>query len=219
MLQSTGEMFYNPYKEYKKSQTAKLSEEAGDGSSGSTPSVNRSNSDPFQTAANMAGATLQGFGKFSATYFRGVIVDIPHAAAEGFRRAPQLYGEKPKEYGTVHDWKSGAIVGGKNFVGGMTTGVTGMIKHPLKGWIEEGPEGAKKGLIKGALGMATNMPSGKSVLSFHENDISSNGLVSSWYWTCGLPVPWYLKKHRISLQNEDTQSYCCCTASRGICSH
>ncbi|CEJ59350.1 hypothetical protein PMG11_07978 [Penicillium brasilianum] len=158
MLQSTGEMFYNPYKEYKKSQTAKLSE-AEDGSSGSTASVNRSNSDPFQTAANMAGATLQGFGKFSATYFRGVIVDIPHAAAEGFRRAPQLYGEKPKEYGTVHDWKSGAIVGGKNFVGGMTTGVTGMIKHPLKGLIEEGSEGAKKGLIKGALGMATNMPS------------------------------------------------------------
>jgi hypothetical protein len=159
MLQSTGEMFYNPYKEYKKSRGGKASE--GD-SSGSAPPVNRSNSDPFQTAANMAGATLQGFGKFSATYFRGVIVDIPHAAAEGFRRAPQLYGEKPKEYGTVHDWKSGAIVGGKNFVGGMTTGVTGMVKHPLEGWIEEGREGAMKGLAKGALGMATNMPSGKS---------------------------------------------------------
>lgn len=163
MLQSTGEMFYNPYKEFKKSRTGKLSEAD---SSGSTPSVNRSNSDPFQTAANMAGATLQGFGKFSATYFRGVIVDIPHAAAEGFRRAPQLYGEKPKEYGNVHDWKSGAIVGGKNFVGGMTTGITGMIKHPIKGFIEEGREGAMKGLARGALGMATNMPSGESALFF-----------------------------------------------------
>jgi hypothetical protein len=161
MLQSTGEMFYNPYKEFKKSRTGKLSETD---SSGSTPSVNRSNSDPFQTAANMAGATLQGFGKFSATYFRGMIVDIPHAAAEGFRRAPQLYGEKPKEYGNVLDWKSGAIVGGKNFVGGMTTGITGMIKHPIKGFIEEGREGAMKGLARGALGMATNMPSGKSLL-------------------------------------------------------
>jgi hypothetical protein len=161
MLQSTGEMFYNPYKEFKKSRTGKLSDAD---SSGSTPSVNRSNSDAFETAANMAGATLQGFGKFSATYFRGVIVDIPHAAAEGFRRAPQLYGEKPKEYGTVHDWKSGAIVGGKNFVGGMTTGITGMIKHPIKGFIEEGREGAMKGLARGALGMATNMPSGKSAL-------------------------------------------------------
>lgn len=171
MLQSTGEMFYNPYKEYKKSRTPKPSE---DDPSGSTPSLNRSNSDAFQTAANMAGATLQGFGKFSATYFRGVIVDIPHAAAEGFRRAPQLYGEKPKEYGTVHDWKSGAIVGGKNFVGGMTTGVTGMIKHPLKGFIEEGREGAMRGLAKGALGMATNMPSGKLVL-FLDNEFSSNG--------------------------------------------
>lgn len=174
MLQSTGEMFYNPYKEYQRSRESKVS---GGDSSGLRPSTERSNSDAFVTAANMAGATLQGFGKFSTTYFRGVIVDIPHAAAEGFRRAPQLYGEKPKEYGNVHDWKSGAIVGGKNFVGGMTTGITGMIKHPMKGFIEEGPEGAMKGLARGALGMATNMPSGKLGFADRGNELRfTNGL-------------------------------------------
>lgn len=112
----------------------------------------------------MVGATLHGFGKFSANYFRGVVVDIPHAAAEGFRRAPQLYGEKPKDYGTVHDWKSGAKVGGKNFVGGMTGGVTGLITHPVKGAMEGGTRGAVKGLAKGTMGMATKMPSGESFL-------------------------------------------------------
>lgn len=109
----------------------------------------------------MVGATLQGFGKFSATYLRGVIVDIPHAAAEGFRRAPRLYGEKPKEYGTVSDWKSGIKVGGKNFVGGMTSGVTGMITHPLEGLLDDGSSGALRGLARGAMGMATKMPSGE----------------------------------------------------------
>lgn len=110
----------------------------------------------------MAGATLQGFGKFSATYFRGVIVDIPHAAAEGFRRAPRLYGEQPKEYGTVKDWKSGVKVGGRNFVGGMTSGVAGMFKEPLKGAIADGKSGAVRGVARGAMGMATKMPSGES---------------------------------------------------------
>ncbi|KAJ5669618.1 Sterol 3-beta-glucosyltransferase [Penicillium macrosclerotiorum] len=190
MLQSTGEMFYNPYKEFKRGRakdstqrstndTPRSSSSTGSGSitSGTMsnkgshleksgrPPMNRSQSsreqDGFQTAGNMVGATLQGFGKFSATYLRGVIVDIPHAAAEGFRRAPQLYGEKPKDYGTVQDWKSGFKVGGKNFVGGMTSGVTGMFTHPMKGAIDEGSAGAVKGLARGALGMATKMPSGE----------------------------------------------------------
>ncbi|KAJ5176202.1 Sterol 3-beta-glucosyltransferase [Penicillium canariense] len=176
MLQSTGEMFYNPYKEFKRSRTGRLSE---GGSSSSQAFMNSPRSDqsqsPFETAGNMAGATLQGFGKFSATYLRGVIVDIPHAAAEGFRRAPQLYGEKPKDYGHVHDWKSGAIVGGKNFVGGMTSGVAGMFTHPLKGLMEEGSAGAVKGLARGAMGMATKMPSaGIGLMAYPFHGISKS---------------------------------------------
>lgn len=163
MAKSTGEMFYNPYKEFKRSR--RPSEGPSCNTPGSNPPLSqpqatRSNSDPFETAGNMAGAGLKGFGKFSGTYLRGVIVDIPHAAAEGFRRAPQLHGETPKDYGTVHDWKSGIAVGGKNFVGGMTGGVTGLLTQPLKGFAENGKDGAMKGLAKGALGMATKMPSG-----------------------------------------------------------
>lgn len=177
MAKSTGEMFYNPYKEFKRSLKPP---EGGSGSpstsrSGSSAGMQSSNSlasrstgdqrpDPFDTAGNMAGAGLKAFGKYSGSYFRGVVVDIPHAAAEGFRRAPQLYGEKPKDHGRVHDWKSGFAVGGKNFVGGMAGGVSDIVKHPLKGYVEEGGPGATKGLAKGVMGLATKMPSGECFL-------------------------------------------------------
>lgn len=156
MAKSTGEMFYNPYKEFKRSRSAQAESSSQPGSK----SIEQRH-DSFGTAGKMAGAGLQGFGKFSGTYLRGVIVDIPHAAAEGFRRAPQLYGEKPKEYGHVSDWKSGVKVGGKNFVGGMAGGVAGMFTEPLKGALDGGKDGAIKGLTRGALGMATKMPSGE----------------------------------------------------------
>ncbi|KAJ5569933.1 Sterol 3-beta-glucosyltransferase [Penicillium hispanicum] len=187
MLRSTGEIFTGPYRELQRgrsrpsagslqdltrstssdisgSRTNKTGLDDQTQPQGSRQPIRRSQSeyqrqDPFETAGNMAGAAVTGFGKFSATYFRGVIVDIPHAAAEGFRRAPQLYGEKVKDYGTVHDWKSGVAVGGKNFVGGMTNGVTGLFSKPLKGLAEEGTPGAVKGLARGTLGLATKMPS------------------------------------------------------------
>lgn len=119
----------------------------------------------------MAGASLNSFGKFTTGYFKGVLVDIPTAAADGFRHVSQVYGDKPKDYGTVTDWKSGAKVGSKNFVGGMKEGITGLIKHPWKGYQEDGREGALRGLAKGAIGLATKAPSGKPIilLGFHDN--------------------------------------------------
>ncbi|KAF9886851.1 hypothetical protein FE257_010974 [Aspergillus nanangensis] len=187
MMKSTGEMFYNPYKEFQRGRRAGKSSEdrrviggagrpptrSSTSSLSTQPSTQQqqqssmrrsSNSseqsqNPFTTAGHMAGGALQGVGKFYGNYLRGVMIDIPHAAAEGFRRAPQLYGETPKDYGTVHDWRSGAIVGGKNFVGGMTGGVAGFFTKPLKGAMEEGAPGAIKGFARGTLGLATKMPS------------------------------------------------------------
>jgi hypothetical protein len=104
---------------------------------------------------------MKGFGKFTGSYFKGVIVDIPHATAEGFRQVPRLYGEEPKDYGGVQDWKSGAIVGGRNFVDGMTDGFTGLFTQPVNGAKEEGALGAVKGFAKGTIGLATKVPSGR----------------------------------------------------------
>jgi hypothetical protein len=109
---------------------------------------------------------MKGFGKFTGSYFKGVIVDIPHATAEGFRQVPRLYGETPKDYGGVQDWKSGAIVGGRNFVDGMTDGFTGLFTQPVNGAKEEGALGAVKGFAKGTAGLATKVPSGKQLSQF-----------------------------------------------------
>lgn len=117
----------------------------------------------LSVAGSMAGATMKGFGKFTGSYFKGVVVDIPHAAAEGFRQVPRLYGETPKDYGAIQGWKSGAIMGGRNFVDGMSDGFSGFFTQPVNGARDEGALGAVKGFAKGTIGLATKVPSGKQL--------------------------------------------------------
>ncbi|KXG52090.1 Glycosyl transferase, family 28 [Penicillium griseofulvum] len=189
MLLSTAEMIYNPYKEYKRGRSPTPSAGDSQAmalpsrSSSREPSSTRisaadtnlhncqlSSVEPMgetgdkrrnglYVAGSMAGATMKGFGKFTGSYFKGVVVDIPHAAAEGFRQVPRLYGETPKDYGVVQDWKSGAIVGGRNFVDGMTDGFSGLYTQPVNGAKEEGALGAVKGFAKGTIGLAAKVPS------------------------------------------------------------
>ena len=45
--------------------------------------------------------------------FKGGMVDIPLALAEGFRNTPRLWGEKVKEQRPITGWKSGSAVAGK----------------------------------------------------------------------------------------------------------
>lgn len=185
MLQSSAKMLYNPYKELVNSRSPKPSHPSsptglGRSTTGlllhdkisippshfsSDRQVVEQGKNPLIVAGNMAGATLKGFGKFTSTYFKGVVVDIPHAAAEGFRQVPRLYGEKPKDYGEVRDWKSGALMGGKNFVDGMTDGLIGIFTQPIKRAREERALGAAKGFAKGTIGLATKVPSGMSRFS------------------------------------------------------
>ncbi|KAJ5775078.1 uncharacterized protein N7511_000089 [Penicillium nucicola] len=169
MLRSTTGMVTNPYQEYKRRHPVVSSPSltlSGTQPSSSTSSISSSSrqsdkrsGNPASTAVSMAGAFLGGFGKFTGTYFKGVVVDIPHAAAEGFRQVPRLYGEEPKDYGNIEGWKSGAVFGGRNFVDGMTDGFKGLVMEPIKGAKEEGALGAVKGIAKGTIGFATKIPS------------------------------------------------------------
>ncbi|KAF7118656.1 hypothetical protein CNMCM5793_008194 [Aspergillus hiratsukae] len=145
LLKNTTNMFYKPYKELAHNRT-KVSSDGEE-------------RHPAATAGAMAGQFAKSIGQFMATYTRGAMVDIPHAAAEGFRQVPRLYGEQPKDYGAVQDWKSGATVGGKNFVDGMLEGVSGLVTQPIKGGKEEGALGVVKGLAKGTAGFMTKIPS------------------------------------------------------------
>ncbi|KAJ5677831.1 UDP-glucuronosyl/UDP-glucosyltransferase [Penicillium maclennaniae] len=157
MVHSACELVYSPYREYTRGRSPKPSDMS---QPSLDPSVNGTESQAgIITAGKMVGATLQSFGQFTGTYFKGVVVDIPHAAAEGFRQIPQLYGEKPKEYKPIKDWQSGAIFAGRNFVDGMSEGLSSIITQPIKGAKKEGALGAVKGSAKGTVGRATKVPS------------------------------------------------------------
>ncbi|KAJ6119864.1 UDP-glucuronosyl/UDP-glucosyltransferase [Penicillium sp. IBT 18751x] len=161
MVHSACELVYSPYREYARGRSPKPSENpTGMSQPGLEPSIDKTKSQAgIVTAGKMVGATLQSFGHFTGTYFKGVVVDIPHAAAEGFRQIPQLYGEKPKEYQPIKDWQSGAIFAGRNFVDGMSEGLSNIITQPIKGAKKEGALGAVKGFAKGTVELATKVPS------------------------------------------------------------
>ena len=125
VVEATAGLFYQPYKEYKSRQISKASNLKSDSASiidetsnlqSNGESSNRGLQVPNHsgnTAGAVALASAKSFGNFYGTSFKGLVVDIPLAAAEGFKNVPALYGEQVRDNGTVTDWKSGAVVGGK----------------------------------------------------------------------------------------------------------
>ncbi|KAF2194211.1 hypothetical protein K469DRAFT_453572, partial [Zopfia rhizophila CBS 207.26] len=108
----------------------------------------------------VAAASASGIGDFFKSYGKGFFLDIPLACTEGLRAVPKLYGEEVRDHGAIRDWKSGTIVGGKNFVTGISEGVTDLFMQPYKGGRDEGTLGLAKGLGKGVLGFSTKVASG-----------------------------------------------------------
>jgi hypothetical protein len=95
----------------------------------------------------------KGFGKAGNTFLKGGLVDIPFALAEGLRNAPAMYGDKPRDFGPITDWKTGGIVAGKGLVFGLYDGISGLVTEPVKGAKKEGALGALKGFGRGLGGM------------------------------------------------------------------
>ena len=95
----------------------------------------------------------KGFGKAGGALMKGSLVDIPFALAEGLRNAPLMYGDKPRDFGPVTDWKSGGVVAGKGLVFGIYDGISGLVTEPIKGARKEGAIGALKGFGKGLGGI------------------------------------------------------------------
>ncbi|KAJ5113421.1 hypothetical protein N7456_001955 [Penicillium angulare] len=201
LVLSTTEMVTKPYKEYRDARGSRPNSPRNSITRSQTDLGTHVDNEESQkgrvTAGRMVGATLKGLGKFTGVCLRGAAVDIPHAAAEGFRQLPQLYGEKPKEYGPVKDWKSGIIVGGRNLVDGMSEGLSGLITQPIKGAKEDGALGAMKGLAKGTAGLATKIPSGEiyGPASFLDND-DLIWFYDSLTWIDGLPLSWNRQEPR-----------------------
>lgn len=126
VIEAAGGIFYEPYKVYKsgrKTTSPSLEPDSGfsrdgiqnmadNGKESSTGSV-LPNPSEKNTAGAMAMASAKSLGKLSGKGIKGLAVDVPLAAAEGFRNVPTMYGEQVRNHGNVTDWKSGAIVGGK----------------------------------------------------------------------------------------------------------
>ncbi|KEQ75718.1 sterol glucosyltransferase [Aureobasidium namibiae CBS 147.97] len=109
---------------------------------------------PNQKKQNQDGKRIaKGFGKAGNTILKGGLIDIPFALAEGLRNAPAMYGDKPRDFGPVIDWKTGGIVAGKGLVFGLYDGISGLVTEPVKGAKKEGALGALKGFGRGLGGM------------------------------------------------------------------
>jgi hypothetical protein len=185
MLKAGGDIFYKPYKVYQDGRTVPLPSPTGSentapqllsqGDNGSSIPKSRSMNDLTASreiepkkkgrGAAMAAASTHASGKFLGKIASGFMVDIPLAAAEGFRVLPGLYGDKVPQYGNVKDWKSGAVAGVKSFGIGMGGAVTDVIYQPYKGARDGGVAGFAGGLFKGTFGVLGKMVHGKNALS------------------------------------------------------
>lgn len=62
-----------------------------------------------------AAASAKSIGSFAPRALKGMVVDIPLAITEGLGSAPELYGDKRRDNGTVTGIASGFEVAGKTF--------------------------------------------------------------------------------------------------------
>ncbi|KAK5165296.1 uncharacterized protein LTR77_009394 [Saxophila tyrrhenica] len=131
----------------------------------------------YAVAGSMAAASGKSLGKFFTSYTRGTLVDLPLATAEGFRCLPRLWGQEVKEYGQVKDLRSGAVVAGKTFVGGMATGFRDVVMHPVRGGQSAGVLGVAQGLATGTGSLVSNSV-GASLSLFA---LPASGLTKSLY--------------------------------------
>jgi len=107
---------------------------------------------------------VSGVGGFFKAQWKGFLLDIPLSAAEGLRAVPKLYGEHVPERDVITDFRSGAMAGGKQFVLGISGGVTDLFLQPYTGGSRDGARGVAKGLGKGVVGFTTKVLSGEFVL-------------------------------------------------------
>lgn len=169
-VKATGNIFYKPYKEYRRRNENELDQPPHTSETRSSASVNDEGSGSGSSiatgrkkgnvAGKMAAASGKALGDFTLNGFKAATVDIPLACSEGLKNVPALYGEKVRDDGRVTDWKSGAVVGGKSFMYGMSEGLTDIFVQPYKGAQKEGALGALKGVGKGTVSLFTKTGAG-----------------------------------------------------------
>lgn len=99
-------------------------------------------------------ASAKGTGRLLLSPVKGLVVDIPLAAAEGMRALPQLYGDHSyAERKPITDWKSGSIVGAQSFADGIRQGTSDIFSQTFARKKQEGAKGVAKGLAMGVVSL------------------------------------------------------------------
>lgn len=125
VFKSLGGIVYEPYKEYQAAYRSKAKDSdhpdpfkpadvtANNFETSSRSSQGSGHHKGVKTAGAMAAASAKSLGNLYVKSVKGAVVDMPLATAEGLRSLPAMYGDNVHDNGTVTDWKSGAVVGGK----------------------------------------------------------------------------------------------------------
>ena len=168
-------IWYNPYKinkQYKLDQAALDGAKSDDTinidreiTSTSSISLTTNGLDSTRPTRRMIGAVAIALPRLTGAFFKGIYFDIPLAMTEGLRNCPKIYGDEVKPHRAITDWRSGAIVGGKEAIKGIGTGLIDLYVQPKKGYEENGVLGASLGVLKGAVG--TPMKVGAGVMSIY----------------------------------------------------
>ena len=119
-----------------------------------------SNQDPTP-ARQVAYATAKSTSRLLLFPLKGLIVDIPLAAAEGMRAVPLFYNDTSySDRKPITDWKSGSQVGLQSFRDGLHQGATDIFSQTFARKKKEGAKGALKGLGIGLLNFAAKTSAG-----------------------------------------------------------
>lgn len=140
------------------SKSKTINDSTNDSSEGSSKNASA------KSTAQLVGASAMSMPRLWGAFVKGAAVDAPLAIAEGFRNAPRLYGEEVPDRAPITNWKSGAVVGGKEFGKGISTGLVDLFVQPYKGAKDDGATGFVKGIGKGVLGTATKLGTGVMAL-------------------------------------------------------
>jgi hypothetical protein len=112
-------------------------------------------------ARQVAYASAKSTGRLLLFPLKGLIVDIPLAAAEGMRALPLLYGDRSySERKPITDWKSGSQVGFQSFRDGLHQGATDIFSQTFARKKKEGAKGVVKGLGIGLVSFAAKTSAG-----------------------------------------------------------
>jgi hypothetical protein len=112
-------------------------------------------------ARQVAYATAKSTGRLLLFPLKGLIVDIPLAAAEGMRALPLLYNDHSyTDRKPITDWKSGSQVGFQSFRDGLQQGATDIFSQTFARKKKEGAKGVLKGLGIGVVGFVAKTSAG-----------------------------------------------------------